>query len=54
MDGLSVAGLAGLFLTIGLMLGLFIGTRNVEWVAFERGYMVECIGKTGYYWECEE
>lgn len=22
--------------------------------AFERGYAVQCIGKEGYYWECEE
>ena len=21
--------------------------------AFDRGFMVQCIGKTGYYWECE-
>ena len=22
--------------------------------AFDRGYMVECVGKTGYYWECDD
>ena len=22
--------------------------------AFERGYMVECLGKVGYHWECED
>lgn len=22
--------------------------------AYERGHAVECLGKTGYYWECEE
>lgn len=22
--------------------------------AFERGYAVQCVGKAGYYWECEE
>ena len=22
--------------------------------AFKRGYMVECLGKTGYHWECED
>ena len=21
--------------------------------AFDRGYAVQCVGKTGYYWECE-
>lgn len=20
---------------------------------FERGHMVQCLGKSGYYWECE-
>ncbi len=22
--------------------------------AYERGYMVECLGRLGYHWECEE
>lgn len=22
--------------------------------AFERGHAVQCVGKEGYYWECEE
>lgn len=22
--------------------------------AFDRGYAVQCIGKKGYYWDCEE
>lgn len=22
--------------------------------AFDRGYAVQCVGKTGIYWECEE
>lgn len=21
--------------------------------AYERGYMTQCVGKTGFYWECE-
>lgn len=27
--------------------------RELKQQAFERGYMVECVGKSGYYWECE-
>jgi len=26
--------------------------RQIKQQAFDRGYMVECVGKTGYYWEC--
>lgn len=22
--------------------------------AYDRGYAVQCVGKTGYYWECEK
>lgn len=48
-----------LFLT-SIILGLVgyslftFGAWNVKNEAFERGYMVECLGKSGYYWDCEE
>lgn len=35
------------------MCGYMAGSGAVKQQAFERGYMVECIGKSGYYWECE-
>lgn len=28
--------------------------RDLKQQAFQRGYMVECVGKSGYYWECEK
>jgi hypothetical protein len=38
-------------------MGFILGTKwqDAEWsnLLFERGYMVECIGKEGYFWECE-
>jgi hypothetical protein len=43
-----------------LVVSLFVGSFLIEAVAFshkkqafDRGFMVQCIGKTGYYWECE-
>jgi hypothetical protein len=44
----------------GLIVGLFLGFLMVAGVSleyekeiFDRGFMVQCVGKTGYYWECE-
>lgn len=45
--GMFIGGL------IGLICGIFIAATNIEREAYQRGYMVECIGKSGYYWECE-
>lgn len=30
------------------------GRRAVMIEAFERGYAVQCVGMSGYYWECPE
>jgi len=30
------------------------GMNDIKKEAFDRGYMVECVGKSGYYWDCEE
>ena len=41
---------------VGMVIGLLIGLTDVskhKQEAFDRGFMVQCIGKTGYYWECE-
>jgi hypothetical protein len=27
--------------------------RDLKQQAFERGYMVQCLGRTGFYWECD-
>jgi hypothetical protein len=29
-------------------------TLEIMQEAFDRGYAVECIGKDGYHWDCEE
>lgn len=30
------------------------GKNMIMQEAYERGYAVQCLGKTGYYWECEK
>jgi len=32
---------------------LFLSLASYKKEAFDRGFMVECLGKSGYYWECE-
>ena len=39
---------------LGHDFGQSSGIRDFKQQAFDRGYMVQCIGKEGYYWECEE
>lgn len=39
---------------LGSSIGSEFGEDTVKRQAFERGHMVQCVGKTGYYWECEE
>lgn len=41
-------------LFFGIKIGIMQGTYDMEVEAFSRGYMVECVGVEGYYWECEE
>jgi len=39
------------------MMFLFIipkAQKEVMRQAYERGHAVQCLGKTGYHWECEE
>ena len=41
--------------TIGVMsTGVYLGDKRVMKEAFERGYAVECLGETGYHWECDD
>ena len=44
----------------GLIVSLFVGSFLMDAAAFshkkqafDRGFMFQCVGKTGYYWECE-
>lgn len=39
--------------TLVVVLGYRDGRKDVMKEAFNRGYAVQCLGKTGYYWECE-
>ena len=36
-----------------IVFALSVIHANYKREAFDRGFMVQCIGKTGYYWECE-
>ena len=59
MDDLSLmAMIVSLCLLLGGALGFtggqINGSHKVMHQAYERGYMVECLGKEGYYWECPE
>lgn len=56
-------GYFGLGMLVGAIFGVLAGgfldtiePTDMQQQAFDRGYMVECIGKTGYYWkgECDE
>lgn len=48
---------AALWATGFFFLGIAFSYSSAEATmqqAFERGYAVQCIGKTGYHWECGE
>lgn len=40
--------------TVGFIGGHYDAVNALEQDAFERGYMVQCVGMTGYHWECDE
>ena len=50
MISLSVAAL----FVLGLVIGSYISRDHLKDEAFDRGFMSECLGKTGYHWECDE
>lgn len=61
MDDLCYAMFA-----VGIIVGIFIGGLgglsigsditydDIMKQAYDRGHAVQCLGKEGYYWECEE
>lgn len=51
--GISLGALTGVFLTVVLVTVTNEGWPVSKREVYERGYMVQCIGKSGYYWECE-
>ena len=51
---LVVAGLI-IFTTYGgYILGQGDAKGEIMKEAFDRGYAVQCVGKAGYYWECDQ
>ena len=50
--GTFVGLLGGIF--IGMTLGSDLTYNEIMAEAHSRGYAVQCLGKTGYYWECDE
>lgn len=50
----------GLFLGfgIGTLIGMAVGSdstyEKVMKETYDRGHAVQCLGKEGYYWECDE
>lgn len=42
-----------LLLIAMFFVGAGFASNKIMTEAFERGYAVECLGKQGYYWECE-
>ena len=54
---MSEYGIAFLFLVALLLIaagGIENGRSKTMREAFERGHAVQCPGRIGYYWECEE
>lgn len=41
-------------LLVVFIFGFVIGQESISSQAFERGFMVKCIGERGYFWECEK
>ena len=45
------------FVIIGLATVFLLSARELnahKQEAFDRGFMIECVGKKGYYWDCEQ
>ena len=42
-----------LWFGIGFYFGNGIGREMLMQEAYERGHAVQCVGKTGYYWSCD-
>lgn len=49
--GFCLAGVIAVAMVLLLVVPSVEGTIMKQ--AFERGYAVQCLGQTGYHWECE-
>ena len=54
LGALLAASLIILIVCGGFILGQDHARDETMKEAFYRGYAVQCVGKSGYYWECEE
>jgi hypothetical protein len=52
-DLLAMVAVLFVITQIGSIFVLVYTIQNYKQEAFDRGFMVQCVGKTGYYWECE-
>lgn len=56
IPGLFIGAVGSLL--FGLLIGMTHGSdltyRDVMKQAYDRGHAVQCLGKEGYHWECEE
>ena len=57
-EDINIVATALIFFVVGIMVGYLFGdngaTKQKMKEAFDRGYAVECLGKEGYYWKCEQ
>lgn len=57
MNAGEVIGFAVVWFVVGAFFGAFLIQGRFDDMkedAFKRGHMVQCLGKIGYYWECEK
>ena len=53
-DSFSIILILFLIFFVGCAVGSGVGYRDMKDQVIERGHMVQCLGKSGYHWECEE
>lgn len=51
MDGMVGIALGLLF---GILIGMLVVDNRWRNEAVERGFMVQCVGQEGWYWECDK
>ena len=55
MGDLIGAALIGALIAMMVIVSILINNPpTTKQEAFDRGYMVECLGAVGYYWECDD
>lgn len=54
MEAILVVIVCALMVLILLFAGAHLGHKETMQEAYDRGLAVQCVGKVGYHWECEE